>query len=120
MKVTPKISFVFLLALIAFSVQANDQKVKFYQPSGDFFYAYWRGDDVFKYIQSPTGSILIKDQDTGRYEYATFYNVADTPMLIPSGFAYKRAKDTSSYQNFSHPQINVWPKDLEEIRDYLR
>lgn len=115
--------FLFFSTLFFSLAQATDvldEKVKFIQPNGSVFYAYWRGDDVFRYIESASGLILIKDLETGRYEYATFYNVTDNPMLIPSGMSYKPEGKSTLYRAFGSPKVNVWPKDIEEIRDFLQ
>ncbi len=98
------------LAALLHAVMAMPFERTFTQSDGSTFKAHAKGDEYLHYIETPSGDILLYNEKTKNYEYATIKGT----RLLPSGLPYKKRALKSSVARQS--SIFISKKDLERLR----
>jgi len=100
-----------------FSEEENSVKSTITQPNNKEYSVYKMNLSGFAYIRSPDGNILIKNDKTGWYEMAMFYQVG-FPSLISNGRKYKPTNKTFFVKN-DKMRLTIWRSDLQVYVDYI-
>ncbi len=67
------------------AVPAAPHLITFKQPDGTQFNAYQRGDEYYNWIETEDRYVIVKNQESGYFEYAIIEDEEGEPSLIPSG-----------------------------------
>ena len=119
-KVRQKIVLVFIFILPVyfcsvdlFSVPAFPGFFEITQPDGAKLTVYLKGDEWFNWIETQERKAIIRNPDTGYYEYAEIKKVEDREILAPSGII---VKDDDSFQSPAYQRIKpVTKEDLGRL-----
>lgn len=98
------------LATLLHAAVAMPFERTFTQSDGSTFKAHAKGDEYLHYIETKNGDILLYNEKTKNYEYATIKGT----KLVPSGLPYKKRAQRSSVAHKNSPLISK--KELERLR----
>ncbi len=113
---TLTIVFCFILpgftCLMAAPASPGFFKIK--QPDGTHFFGQQKGDEWFNWTETQDKNVVIRNKNTGYYEYAVIKKENNRGFLAPSGVKVKEIKtDLSPSQRSLEP---IQQKDLSRLR----
>lgn len=76
------------------------------------------GDARFHWLETRSGKVVVKNSDTGDYEYAKVKKENDRPMLVPSGVkpGEDREKNAAKNETVAEDFTPLTRKDLIPLR----
>ena len=92
------------------------KKITIQQPDNKVYSVYAVNLRGFKYLRSPNGNILVKNDKTGWYEIALFFEIDGKASLAITGRKYKPVNRTYLVKK-DHMNVSIWESDLARIVD---
>ena len=108
-----------------FAAPALPNLLEITQPNGTKFKAYLRGDEYFSWWESEKGTVLLRNLESGYFEYAKISIIDDKEKLVSTGVIFVVAEETSvSSARFSKmTKFNlgkIWRQKREDARKRLQ
>ena len=112
------------LSIPLMAVPATPFLITFEQPDGSRFQAHLRGDEFFSWIETENKLIIVKNEESGFFEFAVVKRDAENRLkLVPSGASviqsYQSAlKAPANIPKISRDQLGeIWKSKIVERRN---
>ena len=95
------------------------------QPNGAKFKAYLRGDEYFSWWESEKGPVLLRNLESGYFEYAKISMIDDKEKLVSTGVIFVAGEETSvssaRYSKMTKLNLGkIWRQKREDARKRLQ
>lgn len=103
----------FFITSAGSAVPAFPGLILFQQPDGSTFTGKLKGDEWFHWIEVSNHKIVVKNRETGFYEYGTIKKTGGKEILAPSGIRVNIQDKKMSAVSSGIPQVT--PQDMGRL-----
>ena len=113
------------LSTLLMAVPATPFLITFEQPDGSIFQAHLRGDEYFSWIETENKLIIVKNEESGFFEFAVVKrDVGNRLKLVPSGASVIQSDQSAFKAPANIPKIyrdqlgEIWKSEIAERRNF--
>ena len=106
------------------AVPATPFLITFEQPDGSRFQAHLRGDEYFSWIETENKLIIVKNEESGFFEFAVVKRDAENRLkLVPSGASVIQSDQSALKAPANIPKISrdqlgeIWKNEIVERKN---